>query len=260
MCRARLAWLLFFPGLLLAGGSARAGTVIGKLDLPPPPERPASTTHGFVDRVENPLAQVRPYNTTAHMVIVLEGDEKPVSPPQVNWELVGESFSRAIVAAPAGAEVVIKNLSRTARTLVALEDPKLLTGIINPTGPKSFRVTEAGKVYTIADKDAPHLKGKLIVVNTQFIGYPEETGRFEVTDIPAGGYKLRIWYRDGWVDGVEQTVTVTAKGRADITVKIPAGAFTTAAAQSSPSSTSGPAAGQSPPPDRAVAPAPPAKK
>ena len=141
--------------LLLGSAPAHAGTLIGKLELPPTPERPPPVTRGFLDRVENPLATVRPYAPTTQMVIVVEGDEKPVSPPQVNWELVGESFSRPIIAAPAGAEVVIKNVSRTARTLVALEDPKLLVGVINPTGPKSFRVTEPGKIFTITDRDAP---------------------------------------------------------------------------------------------------------
>ncbi|MDB4956217.1 MAG: hypothetical protein JWO36_3786 [Myxococcales bacterium] len=221
--RVCLGWLVVVCATAFGGSPARAGVLIGKLDLPPTPERPPSATHGFLDRVENPLATVRPYNPTTQMVIVVEGDEKPVSPPQVTWELVGESFSRPIVAAPAGAEIVIKNVSRTARTLVALEDPKLLVGVINPTGPKSFRVTDAGKVFTITDRDAPHLKGKVVVVNTQFIAYPDESGKFEITDIPAGNYKLKIWYRDNWLERPDDSIDVANKGRSDFNPKVPAG-------------------------------------
>ncbi len=222
MHRAFSAWL----GCCFFAAGAHAGTLLGKLDLPPAPEHPPSTTRGFLERVENPLAPVHPLNVTQQMVIVVEGDEKPASPPQINWELVGESFSRPVIAAPAGAEVVIKDTSKTARTLVAAEDAKLLpSGPINPTGTKSFRVTDAGKTYTIGDKDAPYLKGKVVVVNTQFIAYPDETGHFEIADIPAGNYKFKIWFRDGWLALSGDSVDVSQKGKTEFNPKVPAGAF-----------------------------------
>jgi hypothetical protein len=220
MLRAFVAWVGLVPV------SAVAGTLYGKVELPAAPERPPAATKGFLDRVENPLAPVRALDVTRQMVIVVEGEEKPVSPPQINWDLAGESFSRPVIAVPAGAEVVIKDTSRTARTLVAKEDAKLIPqGPINPTGTKSFRVNEVGKVFTIGDKDAPHLVGKLVVVNTQFIAYPDESGRFEIADIPAGSYKLKIWYRDGWITRDDDSVNVTAKGKTDFNPKVPAGAF-----------------------------------
>jgi hypothetical protein len=207
--------------LLMIPSAAGAGTLVGKLELPPAPERPSAGLKGFLDRVENPLAPVQPLNVPRHMVVVLEGDEKPVTPPQVNWDLLGDSFSRPVIAAPAGAEVVIKNVSKTSHTLVAKEDPKLVPpGPINPTGPKSFRASDPGKVYTITDPDAPYLQGKLVVVNTQFIAYPDDTGRFEIPDMPAGSYKLKIWYRDGWLERPDDTVEVGAKGKTEFNPKI----------------------------------------
>lgn len=226
MVRARWAWVV----LLSFVATAHAGTVTGRLDLPSAPPRPPLAVKGFLDRVENPLAPVKPVSLAQDMVIVLEGGEVPMSPPQVVVELLGESFSRHVVAAPAGAEVLIKNVSKMARTLVAAEDPKLVPqGPINPTGPKSFRVSDAGKVYTIGDKDAPHLKLKVVVVSSQNIGYPDDSGRFEIDNVPAGSYKVKVWYRDGWLSRDDETITVGAKGKTDVNPKIPASAIAPAA-------------------------------
>lgn len=226
MFRAIWAWLVLLP----FAAAAQAGTVTGKLELPAAPPRPPLQAKGFLDRVENALAPVRSVVPAQQMVIVFEGDEKPVSPPQVVIELLGETFSKKVVAAPAGAEVVIKNVSKTARTLVAAEDTKLVPqGPINPTGPKSFRVTDVGKVYTIGDKDAPHLKLKIVVVNTQYVAYPDDNGKFEVDGVPPGAYKVRVWYRDSWLQREDENVNVGAKGKTDVNPKIPAAALTPAA-------------------------------
>jgi hypothetical protein len=214
-----------------ATGVAGANTVTGRIDLAPTaPERPPQKTKGFLDRVENPLAQVKAVNITAHLAVVLEGDEKPAAPGQVVWELVGESFGRNVIAVPAGAEVVIKNTSRTSRTLTALEDPKLVPHEpINPTGPKSFKVPEAGKAYTITDTDAPHLVGKLVVVNTPFVSKVDDAGKFEFTDVPPGEYRVRIYYfdaaagKDGWLDRPADSVNVGTKGKAEVNPKLAAG-------------------------------------
>ncbi len=206
---------------LAAPGELLAGPVVGKLELPPVPERPPVTTRGFLDRTENPLAPARGVVVTPYMIVVLEGAEKPGSPGQVNWDLVGESFSRPVIGAPVGAEVVIKNTSKTARTLTAAEDPKLVpAGPINPTGPKSFRVNEV-KVYTIGDADAPHLKGKVVVVNTPFVSNVDDNGKFEFADVPEGSYKLRIFYKDAWLEVVTD-VKVEKKGKTEVNPKVPA--------------------------------------
>jgi hypothetical protein len=168
---------------------------------------------------------VKPQNVTGQMIIVLEGNEVANFTGQVVIELLGESFSRQVVGAPAGAEVVIKNLSKTARTLTAAEDPKLVPqGPINPTGPKSFRIEAPGKVYTIGDKDAPHLKVKIVALNTPYYGYVDDAGRYTIQDVPPGSYKLKIWYADGWLERPEDTVEVKGS-KTEVNPKIAASAF-----------------------------------
>ena len=211
-------------GSLVAVGPVAAGPVSGRLDLPKElPPREFSATKGFLERVENPLAQPRPVVVTPYMVVVLEqaeGAQKGAAPGQVIWELVGDSFARPVMIAPVGSEVVIKNVSKMARTLVALEDSALVpSGPINPTGPKSFRVAEA-KVYTIADKDAAHLRGTLVTVTSPYVATVDDAGKFELADVPEGNYKLRIFYKNAWLDGTTD-VTVGPKGKTEVTPKVP---------------------------------------
>jgi hypothetical protein len=219
--KLRLSFAFVVVGVL--GGTSAANTVVGKVDLPPAPDRPAIIAKGFLDRVENPLAPVRPVAVNPQMLVVLEGDGKVETPPQVNWDLAGESFSRPVIGAAVGAEVVIKNTSKVARNLSAAEDATLIPpGPINPTGPKSFRPTKPN-IYTVSDKDAPHLKGVLVVVPTKYIAYVDAAGKFDFGDVPEGQYKLRVFYRTGWIDKPDDTVNVGSKGKTEVTVKVPAG-------------------------------------
>ena len=44
------------------------------------------------------------------------------------------------------------------------------------------------------------------------------SGKFEIEGVPPGKWKLRLWYRDGWVETTDKTVEVAAKK----TAKVPA--------------------------------------
>jgi hypothetical protein len=218
---------------VLARGS-QAGTVAGKLELPPAPERGPVIAKGFLDRTENPLAEVKKPNIAPYFVVALEGPARSDSAPaEVAWDLVGESFARPVIAVPVGAQVVIRNQTKISRTIGAAEDPKLLAGPLNPTGTKSFRATQPA-IYTIGDKDAPHLKGKIVVVATTHVASVDDNGRFEMTDVPDGSYKLRIFYYDraGEAHGKSSDwlafttdVNVVSKGKAsrtEVYAKVPA--------------------------------------
>jgi hypothetical protein len=220
----RLARFVVPVAMLVVPATSVAGPVTGKLDLPTTaPERPQVGSKGFIDRIENPRKTVQRVNVTQYLLVVLEGETKPEGAGQVPWDLVGESFQRAVVGVPVGAELVIKNQSKTARTLTALEDGSLLQppGPINPTGTKSFRAS-APKIYTITDKDAPHLRGKVVVVATPYVATVDANGRFEFPDVNEGTYTLRIFYQDNWIERADDTITVGTK-KQEITAKVPAG-------------------------------------
>ena len=58
--------------IAVLASTGRAGTVVGKLELPPAPERGPVIARGFVDRVENPLAEIKKPNLAPYLVVTLE--------------------------------------------------------------------------------------------------------------------------------------------------------------------------------------------
>jgi hypothetical protein len=213
---------------------AWAGTVFGRLELPPAPERGPVVAKGFLDRVENPLAEIKKPSIAPYFVVALDGDGKPgPAPAEVKWDLVGESFSRPVVAVPVGAEVVIRNRTKLSWTIGAVEDPKLIVGPLNPQGIKSFRATQPA-IYSIGDKDAPYLKGKIVVVATPHVASLDDNGRFELQNVPDGTYKLRVFYYDPGAEArgtssdwlpFTADVSVVTRGKAnrtEVNAKLPA--------------------------------------
>lgn len=217
---------LVVAALAVGGGAAArvaaAGTVTGRLELPPAEKRESTTARGYLEPVDNAILPVQTTSAATQMVVVLEA-AAPIdvaSPPQAIYELRGESFSRPVLAVVKGQEVVIKNVGVAPRSLHAKEDPNLVPkGTLNVTGTKSFRVAEAGKVYTLIDPAAPHLVGRVISVATPYRAYPDREGRFSFDDVAEGQYKLRVFSLDHWLSA-EAQVSVPGSSRAKVDTRL----------------------------------------
>jgi hypothetical protein len=212
--------------LTVSASAGHAGTVTGRLELPPAERRDASATRGYLDPTDNAILPVQMFQPTALMLVVLE-TSAPVeiaAPPQASYDLKGESFVRPVLAVVKGQEVVIRNSGLTARSLVAKEDPNLIPkGTLNVTGTKSFRVAEAGKIFTIVDPSVPHLVGRIVSVATPYHAILDREGRFTFDDVPAGTYKARVFFRDRWLTAeTEVTVAKGPRARSEIRIPIPA--------------------------------------
>ncbi|MBK7534421.1 MAG: hypothetical protein IPI49_03420 [Myxococcales bacterium] len=218
----RCALVAVFTAALGALSSASAGTVTGRVELPPPEKREPSATRGYLDPSDNAILPVQAFSPTPYMVVVLEASapiEVP-APPQAIYELRGESFARPVLAVVKGQEVLIKNVGLAPRSLSAKEDPNLLPkGTLNVTGTKSFRVAEAGKLYTLVDPAVPHLVGRVISVATPYRAYLDREGRFSFDDVAEGSYKLRVFFQDRWLP-VSANVAVGAGNRAKVETRI----------------------------------------
>lgn len=212
-------------GLLAVPAVASAGVVSGKVELPAPPARPAPAQQGYLARSANPYLPPLEVDPTPYMVVVLTGgpvgDAK--SPAEVVWELRGDSFAQPLLPVKAGTSVVLRNASRRPATLSTVEDPSALkNAVINPPSSKAFKAPAAGSLINVVDAERPHLHGAVLGLDTPFFAVPTATGNFEIPDVPAGKWTVRIWYRTGWLDRVDDSITV-GSSKLDIKPKVPTG-------------------------------------
>jgi|JI10StandDraft_1071094.scaffolds.fasta_scaffold19228_7 hypothetical protein len=206
---------------------AQAGPVEGKL-VPPPQgfPRPPARSRGFLEPIENPHLPVRAPDPWPSMAIVLEGGAAvpPAVPAtQVTWDLLGDSFARPLIAVRIGSELKIRNLGRGTPMLTAVGEPALIAKKpINPTGEIVLNVGTEPRVIEIVDETTPHLRGRVLVTAASQLALPDASGKFVFADVPSGAWTLRVFYATGWLDRVDDKLTVEAR-RLTINPALPPG-------------------------------------
>jgi hypothetical protein len=221
-----LAALLVAALCGLAAGTAHAGTVAGTIQFQPnrlgkPPER----NQGFLPRIENPLRPVKRFDPLPWLVVVLEGgpvSENDLTPPEqaVIYELLGASFAVPILPVLVGTQIELKNRGHDTPTLLTPDAPDLLAGVsLAPRAVHAFHVREPLTPIVIRAQDTPHLQGTVVAFPHPYFARVDERGSFEIQDVPPGEWTARVWYRDGWVEGVAERVQVGTK-RVVVTVPV----------------------------------------
>lgn len=212
--------------LLLTATVAHAGSVAGTATYDAGRLKPPARNQGFVPRIENPLRPVKKPEPLPSLVVVLdggpmaEGDSAPPEKP-VRYDLLGESFATPILPVVAGSTVELRNRGFRTPVLLTPDFPELVASVaLAPRGTHAFTTGEPLRPVIIRAENAPHLKGTVLALPHRYFAAVDDRGRFEIDDVPAGDWKVRVWYRDGWLQGVAETVQVGPK-RATITLKIP---------------------------------------
>jgi hypothetical protein len=224
---------LLFVGAIVAP-IASAGTVAGKLELPPSLADLPILGRGFLPRLDNPHLPVRTIDPRPAMVVVLESSAAvAVKPATVPWDLLGDSFARPVLAAHVGDAIEIRNQGHSAPILVATGQPALLPKKpLNPTDRVAFSPTGAGLIE-IVDESTPHLRGRVLMLERGRFAYVDSSGRFEFPDVEPGDWTVRVYYAPrnlagpgqpattaGWIDRVDDSITVGSK-KSELVVKLP---------------------------------------
>jgi hypothetical protein len=219
---------LVLPALLVLAwpAGAQAGDVKGQVEFTPrklgtPPQR----NQGFIERIENPLRPIRSFDPRPHLVVVLEDgpvDEAAGQAPSgpVTYALVGESFDPHLLPVVAGTRVELRNRGPREVVLFTPEDPDLLDSVtLKPKGFHEITIAKPGEAVLIRAQDSVHLSGRVVAFASRYFAAVDERGRFEIKGVPEGSWKARVWYRDGWLEGVESTVEVGQRS-AEVTFKV----------------------------------------
>lgn len=217
---------------------AFAGSVTGTVTVPADAggKRPL-TKMAYLTRIENPLVPVKAVDPMPHLVVVLEKDglELPTA-PVADLTLLGESFDRPLLPVVAGTKIALKNLkvSRKHPTLYVDGMPDLLPETpFNPGATRDLAVgAEGGKLLALRAKESTTLGASILVLSTPYFAVPDSAGKYSIPNVKEGEYKVRVWYKDGWVEGADTTVKVDAKDGASL--KLDLKSLTTAAPAAPP--------------------------
>ncbi len=202
---------------LMSATAAHAGPVSGTVTVPAGAggKRP-QVGKAYLARIDNPLVPVKPVDPMPFIVVVLHKDGLVLPPsPQYQLELRGESFDRPLLPVVAGAEVEIRNQknSRKSPTLFVDGQPDLLAETpLNPGATRAFKVgSDVDRVLFLRDAKMPNLQATILVLSTPYFATPDADGKYAIKGVEPGKYTVKVWYRDGWVEGSETTVDVDAK-------------------------------------------------
>jgi hypothetical protein len=208
--------LLVPLAVLVVAAPAHAGPVDGKLTVPSGGvPRPPPRTRGFLEPVGNPHLPAREHDPLPAMVVVLEGAAVAPAggaPAQATWDLLGDSFSRPVIAVHVGSELRIRNRGHGTPILTAVGQPDLIAKKpLNPTGEITFNVGTEPRVIEIVDETTPHVRGRIVVLASRWFTTPDASGKFAFADVPPGAWTLRVFYGTGWIDRPDDKLAVDAR-------------------------------------------------
>lgn len=245
MVRRQIGIALGIGALVAAGGVAAApdgSTVTGVIELAEPaalPERPV-LSRGFTRRIRGPLKPPQKLDPRDQIVVVLTGgpvDPGDKKPPRaaLRYEIVGESFASPVFPFVAGAAIEIKNSGHRVPLLYSPGNDGLIEQTPIPdkgVRPIKGELTEVFKAVDLRARDSAHLRGRLLPLPHAYFSLVDDEGRYEIEGVPSGTWKVKLWYRDGWIDMGELTVEVSGSRSKVSSIKLPAVVKTRPAAES----------------------------
>jgi hypothetical protein len=203
-----------------ASHAAGTGVTVQGVVIPPAKvEAPPAPRLGFLDRIENPIVELRQHDPLPECFVFLDGGPAAGdsgTPPKnpVSWQLEANSFSPPLLPVIAGSSVEIANVGRReSHLLVAVGQPELVQkDPIGPTGmSRPFTVSGKDTAVVVESRSSPHVKGRLVPVPTRYFSRIDRNGKFKIENVPPGRWMVKLWYRDGWANLHSRSIDVPAK-------------------------------------------------
>jgi hypothetical protein len=210
-----------------AQSAENGSSVTGTVALPPVAQRrPAPKRgQGFVPRAKNPLRPPDGDDPRLQMVVVLDGgpvDDSDRKPRSSRYSIIGENFASEMLPVIVGGKVEIKNLGRKAPRLYSTFAEDIVpSDPINKKGVRPTKaITEKLTPIDIRDHDSVHFLAHIVAFEHAYFSILDDDGNFEIKGVPAGTWKIKIWYRDAWVTNLPATTVTVASKRAPKAVKL----------------------------------------
>ncbi len=178
------------------GGVSGRVVVTGRYEKPKP--LPVFKNRSFCGaQVPNESLLVGRQNGLRNAVLTLHPLDREVSvlPMQLVLDNRQCAFAPHVQVAPVGSEVLLKNSDPILHTVHARLGRDTLFNVGLPNWRRVTKRLERVGVVRI-DCDVLHtwMSAAIVVTDTPFFAVTDGSGRFNVDDLPAGGYGMQVWH------------------------------------------------------------------
>jgi plastocyanin len=154
----------------------------------------------------------------ADAVVYLLGVKGPVAPKQATVDQKSLVFVPHVTTVPVGSTVDFKNNDKVNHNIFSASAVKKFNlGTYNPGMSKPVTFDKPGAVNLLCNVHS-EMSGWVIVTENQYAAVSEHDGKFTISNVPAGTYKITAWSEK--LKAQEGTVTVADGKTATVTVKL----------------------------------------
>jgi plastocyanin len=196
---------------------AVAALIIG---MPVAAQAPVS---GQVSIVERPGEQTEDLGNAVVYLEVPAGQKVKLAPVNDQMALQSRQFAPHVRVVPAGSKIEFANQDPFSHNVFskAVQGP-FDTDVFGRGKKKSTTVKETG-VYPLYCNVHPRMTAFVVAVNTPYFAQAGADGRFTISNVPPGTYKLHVWHERGGEQAAD--VTVGAAGLGGLKYQLDARAY-----------------------------------
>jgi plastocyanin len=201
---------------VLAQGPAPGGTIRGRVTVPDVPAAPSRPVVADLGGGGPPPIDRR------RVVVYLESAPRQafsdLGPGRARMDQRNQTFVPHLLAVTAGTVVEFPNNDKTFHNVFSLSRVRTFDlGRFAPGRTGSVRFDRPGIVPIFCDIHA-HMSAYVLVFGHTHFAVSDESGRYTITDVPAGTYSLAVWSELGTTPSRRVTVTDGAAVEADFRV------------------------------------------
>jgi plastocyanin len=168
----------------------------------------ASSVRGVVELVDSRSATVRKFKDFAGVVVWLEsvspaGRNTSPSPPVFEMKQKDKKFVPHLLAIPLGAAVAFPNLDPIFHNAFSNFNGQLFdVGLYKPGSSRTVRFQREGVVRVFCNIH-PTMSAVIIVLKEPYFAISTRTGAFEISGVPAGEYRLRVFHERSTAEALQ---------------------------------------------------------
>lgn len=203
------------------------GTLYGTIKIKGSP--PDNTSHTVLNNpdfcgkvVQEETYQVNPKNQgLKNVVIHIEGIEKGKKEADSIVLIQNKKchFTPHVMTGTVGDSYEVRNLDPVLHnTHIYLEDFSLLN-VAMPSGGKNIRrsFTQTGLVKVKCDAHK-FMQGWVVVTDNPYSAITDEEGNYEISEIPPGKYRIKVWHEG--VPGKEKEITILNGKKTELSLEL----------------------------------------